>query len=171
MIRPIRGLALVVALGSSAQAATSFLACPETERGRIEGQRLLVPQHLFSWTQESAARNGIPWQMLFALIWQESTYCQKVVSAAGAQGLGQLMPGTAAEMNVNINDARSNIEGAARYLRAMALRYREWPRALAAYNAGPGRVDACNCWNPTAETTQHVTRIIDRYNAIITGGR
>lgn len=167
----LRGAWLVVALGSTAQATTSFLACPPHERGQVKGQQLLVPQHLLSWTQESAGRNGLPWPMLFALIWQESTYCQKVVSPVGAVGLGQLMPGTANLVGADMNDARSNIEGSARYLRAMALRYREWPKALAAYNAGPGRVDGCNCWNPTAETSQHVTAIITRYNAIVTGGR
>jgi len=150
----------------AASQAVGLAACSIGERGRMQGEKMIIPGDLMRWTQESASRNGLPWAMLLSLIWQESTYCQKVVSPSGALGLGQLMPGTARGLGVDPLDPRQNIEGAARYLRQMALRYGEWPRALAAYNAGPVAVDRCGCWDPYAETEQHVVRIIDRHNAI-----
>lgn len=165
----IAALVLLLPQQAQAQGAVSFRACSLEERGRQSGGKLLVPQDLYQTTIDAAKRNGLPWQMLLSLIWQESTYCQKVVSPAGALGLGQLMPGTAAAMGIDPRDPYQNIEGSARYLRQMALRYRDWPLALAAYNAGPSNVDRCSCWNPFPETEQHVRLIVERYNGLIAG--
>jgi len=163
-------LAALLGSGHSAGAtSTSAAACAPEEKGRAGPGTLLIPADLMRWTRESAQHNNLPWMMLLSLIWQESTYCQKTVSRTGAIGLGQLMPRTAAELGIDPSDARQNIEGAARYLSQMSQRYRDWPKAIGAYNAGPGAVDRCSCWNPYPETEQHVLRIIERYNAVVRG--
>lgn len=149
--------------------AASFKACAPAERGQERGGQMVIPADLLRWTQESAQRNGLPWPMLMSLIWQESTYCQKVVSSSQAIGLGQLKASTARAVGVDPHDPRQNIEGAARYLRSMALRYGNWPQALGAYNAGPTAIDRCGCWNPYAETQQHVLAIINRHNSVTLG--
>lgn len=87
-----------------------------------------------------AAKYGIPEDLFLAMITQESRWRERVVSRAGAIGLGQLMPGTAKELGVDPYVPEENLEGAARYLRKQYDEFGDWKLALAAYNAGPGRV-------------------------------
>jgi len=88
---------------------------------------------------------------LFAdLVQQESGYNRSAVSSAGAIGLGQLMPATAKDLGVDPNAPFSNLRGAATYLGNMLERYEgNVNMALAAYNAGPGRVDSEIRKNPS----------------------
>lgn len=75
-------------------------------------------------------------------------------------GLGQLMPGTAAELGVDPNDPYQNVEGAARYLSQQYGTFGTWPLALAAYNAGPGAVQKYGGIPPFAETQAYVPKIL-----------
>lgn len=91
--------------------------------------------------RETALRRGIDPYIFEAQINQESEFKEDAVSSAGAQGLGQLMPGTAAELGVkNPFDPVQNLDGAARYLKQMLNQFGDYRKALAAYNAGPGTV-------------------------------
>ena len=92
--------------------------------------------------RQIAREQGIPEALFLALIWQESRWRPDVVSPAGAIGLTQLMPGTAAELGVDPWDRQQNLRGGARYLKAQHERFGSWPLALASYNAGPSRVAA-----------------------------
>lgn len=96
-----------------------------------------------------------------AVIAAESDFDPRAVSPRGAQGLMQLMPGTARELGVARPFAvEDNVDGGVRYLRWMLDRYRgETNRALAAYNAGPGAVDAHGGVPPYAETQRYVRRV------------
>ena len=107
-------------------------------------------------------QNRLPTGLLDALIWTESRYNPFAVSRAGAAGLGQLMPGTARELGVtNRFDPRSNLSGAARYLRQMLDRFGLVHLALAAYNAGPGAVERAGRVPLNGETPAYVRRVIE----------
>ena len=88
------------------------------------------------------------------------------VSPAGALGLGQLMPGTAAGLGVDPNDPQQNLHGVAVHLRGLLDRYRGLPGperyriALAAYNAGSGAVARYGGIPPYAETRRYVVRVM-----------
>lgn len=104
--------------------------------------------------------------LLAALVWQESRWHPAALSPKGARGLTQLMPGTARALAVDPGDASANLAGGARYLRTMLDRFDgNVERALAAYNAGPGRVLRSPGLPDIAETRAYVTAIIDRIGA------
>ena len=104
----------------------------------------------------------LPTGLLDALIWTESRYNPLAVSSAGAAGLGQLMPGTARDLGVaNRFDPKSNLSGAARYLRQMLDRFGLVHLALAAYNAGPGAVERSGGVPRNGETPDYVRRVIE----------
>jgi len=116
-----------------------------------------------SWTQEAAKTNGIDPALLKSLVRNESAGDSLAVSRAGAQGLTQLMPGTARDMGVsNPLDGRQNVMGGARYLRKLLDQFdgRE-DLALAAYNAGPGNVVKHGGIPPFAETQSYVKKVLD----------
>jgi TP901 family phage tail tape measure protein len=85
-----------------------------------------------------AREEGVDPALLASLIQQESNGNQGARSPAGAIGLTQLMPGTAASLGVNPHDPEQNVRGGARYLRQMIDKFGDEERALIAYNAGPG---------------------------------
>lgn len=102
------------------------------------------------------------WLSLYrALIEIESAYDQGAISHAGAIGLGQLMPGTAALLGVDPDDWRQNLDGSARYFAAMLAEFGDARLALAAYNAGPEAVRLHGGIPPYLETQTHVRRVLD----------
>ena len=109
----------------------------------------------------ASERNGVSAKLVTALVNAESGGDPSAVSRAGAAGLMQLMPGTAAEYGVgNRFDAYENVDGGTRYLHDLMKRYRNnVSLALAAYNAGPGAVDAAHGIPPFSETRAYVARI------------
>jgi soluble lytic murein transglycosylase-like protein len=119
--------------------------------------------------EAAAARHGIEPELLGALVWTESDFDPQARSRSGAIGLGQLMPGTAAELGVNPNDPAQNLDGAARYLRQQIDRFGDTRLALAAYNAGPGRVASAGGVPAITETQNYVERVTARAGTL--GGR
>ena len=120
---------------------------------------------------ETAARYGIPSDLFLRQIQQESAWNPRAVSGAGAQGLGQLMPGTAADLGVSDPfDPAQNLDGSARYLRQMYDRYGDWNMALAAYNAGPGNVDKYGGVPPFEETQNYLATIMGPQSGQYSGG-
>lgn len=109
-----------------------------------------------------ASRNKVPSSLVRAVIKAESNYNPKAISTAGAKGLMQLMPGTAANLGVqDVFDPAQNIAGGTKYLGDMLARFKSIPKALAAYNAGPGAVNAYNGVPPYDETQTYVGRVMD----------
>ena len=106
-----------------------------------------------------ARKHGVPEDLFLRLVQQESGWNAGARSYKGAQGLAQLMPGTAAKLGVNPHDPVQNLEGGARYLRMMYNIFGDWRLALAAYNAGPGAVTKHKGIPPYRETRNYV-RII-----------
>lgn len=112
-----------------------------------------------------AARYSLSPALLEALVWQESRWRHDAVSPKGALGLTQLMPATARELGVDPLDPVANLEGGARYLRSMLDRFDgDLVKALAAYNAGPGRVERANGIPAIRETQVYVAAILARLN-------
>lgn len=101
-----------------------------------------------------------------SVIRAESGFNSRAVSPKGARGLMQLMPGTANHLGVNdVFDPQSNVTGGSRYLRELLERYNfDLVKALAAYNAGPERVEQYRGVPPFRETRAYVARIVHEYN-------
>jgi soluble lytic murein transglycosylase-like protein len=116
--------------------------------------------------EATAARHGLDGRLLAALVWTESNFQPDAVSHAGALGLAQLMPGTARGLGVDPRDPLQNLDGGARYLRAQLDRFGRVDLALAAYNAGPGRVQAKGGVPDIVETQLYVVRVLQRYQAL-----
>ncbi len=101
------------------------------------------------------------WLTLYrANIEVESAYRQDAVSSAGAIGLGQLMPATARDLDVDPRDPQQNLDGSARYLAMMLETFGDPRLALAAYNAGPDAVREHSGTPPYRETQNHVARVM-----------
>jgi soluble lytic murein transglycosylase-like protein len=122
-----------------------------------------IPPRYAAKIAELSARFDLSPSLLEALVWQESRWNENAVSPVGAQGLAQLMPGTARYLGVNPRDPFANLEGGARYLREQLDRFGgDLEKALAAYNAGPGRVERAGGVPNIRETKQYVAAIMAR---------
>jgi soluble lytic murein transglycosylase-like protein len=112
-------------------------------------------------------RYGLEPALIQAMIEVESAYEPEAVSKAGAQGLMQIMPNTQKELGLRDPfDPSSNIEAGVRYLRSLLDRFGDLSLALAAYNAGPARVEQYNGIPPYVETRQYVRRVLDIYSRL-----
>lgn len=99
--------------------------------------------------------------LLAAQLKAESDFNPNSVSPAGAQGIAQFMPGTARSMGLtNPFDPRASIFAQAKLMSQLIRRFRSIPKALAAYNAGPGAVEKYGGIPPYAETQAYVARIL-----------
>lgn len=111
--------------------------------------------------QAAAQRYGVDPDLVHAVIQVESDYNPDCTSSAGAVGLMQLMPGTAAGLGVgDARDPSQNIAGGVRYLRGQLDRFHDVDLALAAYNAGPGAVTRHGGVPPYRETQAYVRRVM-----------
>ena len=122
-----------------------------------------VPAVYAAKVQELSARYNLSPALIEAVVWQESRWHAAARSTAGARGLAQLMPGTAQALGVNPDDPLANLEGGARYLRTLLDRFDgDIEKALAAYNAGPGRVDQAGGVPRIRETQTYVAAVMGR---------
>ena len=104
--------------------------------------------------------------LVTSVIRAESGFNVRALSPKGAQGLMQLMPQTATQLGVqNAYDPKANVEAGTRYLRELLERYNfDLIKALAAYNAGPQRIDQYHGVPPYYETRAYVARIVRDFN-------
>lgn len=119
----------------------------------------------------TAARNaGIDPALLGAVAWTESNFNPGAVSPAGAEGIVQLMPGTAAGLGVNAFDPQQGLQGGANYLASMLKRFNgNTTMAIAAYNAGPTAVRNAGGVPDYPETQNYVQLVTSRMNTIKSG--
>lgn len=117
--------------------------------------------------REASTRNRIDPDFVASVIKAESNFKTHAVSKKGAQGLMQLMPGTAAQLGVaDPFDPRANVEAGTAHLNALLSQYHDDPiKALAAYNAGAHRVKQYNGVPPYRETRAYISQIVRDFNA------
>jgi soluble lytic murein transglycosylase-like protein len=121
----------------------------------------LSPQELEPWIKWASQSHKVPDSLIRAVIKVESNFNPAATSPKGAQGLMQLMPGTAAQLQVsNPYDIRENIWAGTRYLGMLLEKFNHnLTLALAAYNAGPQRVEKCQTV-PNIKETQGFVRSV-----------
>ncbi|MFN4175549.1 lytic transglycosylase domain-containing protein [Phenylobacterium sp.] len=118
----------------------------------------------------AAERHRLDPKLLHALVTVESAYHPRAVSQAGAAGLTQLMPTTARELGVRDRfDPAANLLAGADYLARQLVRFGDLRLALAAYNAGPGRVAQLGRIPEIAETKAYVRSVVECYLALSAG--
>ena len=144
--------------GSSATLSPAF---PEYSLNR---SLPLADQSLTAMVDEAARKYHVDPKLVSAIAEVESGGSQDVTSPAGAIGVMQLMPDTAADLGVNPYDKKGNIEGGAKYLRKMLDAFDgDVRRAVAAYNAGPQAVRDYGGVPPYQETQNYVNKVLDIY--------
>ena len=122
-------------------------------------ERAAVMQEL----NAAASAYALSPELVEAVAWRESRLNHSAVSSAGAVGVMQLMPGTAAQLGVDQRDLSQNIRGATAYLQRMVAEFGgDIVLGLAAYNAGPAAVHRYGGVPPYAETQAYVSAILDR---------
>ncbi len=138
---------------TATSASTSSTAVDSTGSGSVPYEQQI---------DAAAQKYGIDPAVLKGLIKQESGFNPDAGSPAGAQGLTQLMPGTASAMGVtNLHDPAQSIDGGAHYLKMQLDRFGgDYSKALAAYNAGPGAVQRYGGIPPYSETQNYVKSVL-----------
>lgn len=146
--------------------ADEYVPSPPSPPPQEQKQQASAPSDsLDKIINDTASAHGLHPALLHSVIKAESGGNPGAVSRKGARGLMQLMPATARRLNVsNAFDPAENVEAGTRYLSDLLARYdNRLDLALAAYNAGPGKVDAYGSVPPYRETVNYVTRIISDY--------
>lgn len=120
-----------------------------------------LKENIEGFIDKAAKKYGLNPALLRAVAQAESGGNQNAISSVGAIGVMQLMPATAAGLGVNPYNTEQNICGGAQYLRYQIDHFdNNIPKALAAYNAGPGTVEKYNGIPPYAETREFVARVM-----------
>jgi soluble lytic murein transglycosylase-like protein len=140
---------------------------PRPAGGAGDGERQrsslpsFVPERYASLIARAAQRWNVSGALIAAQLYAESNFNPFARSPAGALGIAQFMPGTAAALGLEDPfDAAQAIDAQAHLMRDLLRRFVSVPLALAAYNAGPGAVAGCMCVPPFAETRGYVARIL-----------
>jgi len=128
---------------------------------------LSCSEELNAYFKEAAATYGVDEKLLKSIACAESNFNPSATSHAGAMGIMQMMPATAAECGVtDPYNAQQSIMGGAQYIAKLLNRYDgNTTLALAAYNAGPGNVDKYNGIPPFEETQNYVQKVLNYYNS------
>src|SRR5713226_4777951 len=138
----------------------------QTESAKSPSAKFAPAPHLNQVVNTASATYHLDPDLVNSVIHAESGFNSRAVSPKGARGLMQLMPGTANQLGVNnAFDPEANVTGGSRYLRELLERYNfDLVKALAAYNAGPQRVEQYQGVPPFRETRAYVARIVHDYN-------
>jgi soluble lytic murein transglycosylase-like protein len=145
--------------GDFERLALSQTGTPHEGLGSVSRGRLESPYDAL--IERAAARHGVPYSLVKAVVAAESGFDPRALSRAGAQGLMQLMPGTARDLGVDDPlDPAKNVEGGTRYLGALLRSFKSERLALAAYNAGPTRVAKLGRVPDFPETQAYIGKVL-----------
>jgi soluble lytic murein transglycosylase-like protein len=161
--------AAAIAKTNAAPSANSFFTLPfaGTQAGTADCDPL-PDTELDALSESAARRSQVDPQLVRAVIDKESGGRPCALSARGAQGLMQLMPDTADDLEVqDAFDPKENVEAGTKLLKSLLARYNNDPSlALGAYNAGWSRVDQAGGVPQIPETTDYVTEILKKLNLL-----
>jgi soluble lytic murein transglycosylase-like protein len=139
-------------------------SCGRRWRARLDDAGF-VPARFAPMISRAAQRWSVSAALLAAQLYAESNFNPFARSRAGALGIAQFMPGTAAGLGLdNPFDAERAIDAQAHLMRDLLRRFGSVPLALAAYNAGPNPVAGCGCVPPFPETRAYVAKILGLLN-------
>lgn len=127
----------------------------------------LNSEQIHSLVSDASTANAVPPGLVRAILMAESAGDPAAISTAGAEGLMQLMPGTAASCGIaDPFDPTENVQCGTGYLKSLLARYHNnVTLAVAAYNAGPGAVDRYHGVPPYPETRAYVARVLAAYRS------
>ncbi len=153
------------ALAGQSDASLGALGGGSGVAARPDGPAPVAPDEIDRLVSANAATWNVDPSLVKAIIANESGYDANATSGAGAQGLMQLMPGTASGLGVsNAYDPAQNVWGGTRYIKGLLDRFGgNVPLAVAAYNAGPGAVEKYGGVPPYAETQNYVQNVLASY--------
>jgi soluble lytic murein transglycosylase-like protein len=139
---------------------------PGPAANRTPDPAVLSREDLNQMLAKAGGQHNVDRDLLASVVKAESNGNVRAVSRAGAQGLMQLMPATAADLGVSDTfKPEQNVQGGSSYLDELLTRYHDnLALALAAYNAGPGAVDKYHGIPPYRETRLYVARVIHEFN-------
>ena len=146
---------------SSGTCSVNYRPSTRLNAAQEKRRQLLLPL-----VARAACEAGLPVGLMDALVVQESRYNPLAISPKGAVGLTQLMRGTAQSLGANRYDLLGNLRGGATYLRQQLNEFKAPHLALAAYNAGPGRVRSAHGIPNIAETRSYVTSILSEWSGL-----
>jgi len=150
---------------STTSTPVDFSNVLESAQSMAPAERSLAPTgQVKQWIEALGKKHGVDAKLLESVVATESGFNPDAISQSGAQGLMQLMPSTAQSLGVKDPfDPIQNLDGGTRYLKGLLTKYQSVPKALAAYNAGPGAVDRAGGVPPYAETQHYVDKVMTRY--------
>jgi soluble lytic murein transglycosylase-like protein len=151
--------ALGQAMGPTDTGSSAIAAAPNAPS-------MVPPAQIDALVGSSSAQWGVDPALVKAIIANESGFNANATSGVGAAGLMQLMPGTAADLGVaDSYDPAQNVSGGTRYIRGLLDRFKgDLPKAIAAYNAGPGAVEKYGGIPPYPETQNYVQNVLASYD-------
>jgi soluble lytic murein transglycosylase-like protein len=156
-------------LGGSAAGGASVTSSATGRAVAPAGWTDALPEAGRPWAgaiDAAATKAGIDPRLLAAITRAESGFNPNALSSAGAAGLTQLMPGTAAGLGVDPTDPAANLDGGARYIAGQLDSFGRLDLAVAAYNAGPGAVRQAGGVPDYPETQAYVRRVLGYYQQL-----
>jgi cell wall-associated NlpC family hydrolase len=126
----------------------------------VQMGNVAVPGAYAGLVEQAATNTGVPASLLAGVLQQESGYNPDALSSAGAEGIAQIEPATAAAHGINPYDPASAIEGAATLLAGYHATFGSWSLAAAAYNAGPAAVQQAGGIPANGQTPAYVQNVL-----------
>jgi soluble lytic murein transglycosylase-like protein len=150
---------------ATAVTAAAAARIPPLPRPAASTLRCPIPARFRASFVQAAHDTGLPLAMLVAVAEIESDFRADARSSADARGLLQVLPTTAASLQLDADEPASNVLAGARYLKLLLERFQSADLALAAYNAGPTAVEAAG-GAPTSQTLTYVADVTTRWRAL-----